>query len=85
MIWRLPLEPRPVHEKRNNVGLRPGPTQTSHRKMVRGWKFWILKVEELYYPCSENQGADQLRSYCEADRAFVFAFVDCWFSHALAH
>ena len=33
-------------------------------KMARGWK---LKVEELYYPCSENKGADQLRSYCKAD------------------
>ena len=21
----------------------------------------------MYYPCSENRGADQLRSYCEAD------------------
>ena len=40
-----------------------------------------MKEEEgLYYPCSENKGADQLRSYCEADlylclrlcRLFVF-------------
>ena len=30
--------------------------------MVRGWKLWIKKVEELHYPCSENKGADQLRS-----------------------
>ena len=34
------------------------------QKMVRGWKFWILKVDELYYLCSKNKGADQLRSYC---------------------
>ena len=34
------------------------------QKMVRGWKFWKLKVEELYYPCIENKGADQLRT-CE--------------------
>ena len=33
------------------------------QKVVRGWKFWISKVEELYYTCSENKGADQLRSY----------------------
>ena len=32
------------------------------KKMARGWKFYIKKVEELYYPCSENKGADQLRS-----------------------
>ena len=37
------------------------------KKMAKSWKCWILKVEELYYPCSENKGADQLRSYCKAD------------------
>ena len=27
----------------------------------------------MYYPCSENKGADRLRSYCEADlRLFFF-------------
>ena len=28
-------------------------------KMDRGLKFWIKKVEGLYYPCSENKGADE--------------------------
>ena len=32
-------------------------------EMARGWKFWILEVEELYYPSSENKDADQLRGY----------------------
>ena len=31
--------------------------------------------------CSENKGADQLRSYCEADLLFFFA----WFPHEAAH
>ena len=31
-------------------------------KMARGSKFWIKKEEGLYYLCSENKGADQLRS-----------------------
>ena len=31
-----------------------------------------LEIEELYYPCSENKGADQLRSYCEADLRLCF-------------
>ena len=26
-----------------------------------------LEEEELYYLCSENKGADQLRGYCAAD------------------
>ena len=47
------------------------------QKMVRGWKFWIKKVAELYYPCSENKCAYLI---C----AFVFAYADCWFSHAAA-
>ena len=31
-------------------------------KMARGLKFRIYEVEELYNLCSENKGADQLRS-----------------------
>ena len=31
-----------------------------------------MKEEELYYPCSENKGDDQLRSYCEADLHLCF-------------
>ena len=28
------------------------------QKMVTGWKLWIKKVEELYYPYSENKGSN---------------------------
>ena len=42
------------------------------QKMIKGWKFWIWKEEELHNPCSENKGADQLRSYCEADLRLCF-------------
>ena len=42
------------------------------QKMARGLKFWILKVEGLYYLCSENKGADQLRGYREADLRLCF-------------
>ena len=40
--------------------------------MARSLKFRIQEEEELYYPCSENKGADQLRSYCEADLRLCF-------------
>ena len=30
------------------------------QKMVNGSKFWIEKVEGLYYLCNENTDADQL-------------------------
>ena len=42
------------------------------QKRARGLEFWIYKVEELYYPCSENKGADQLRGYREADLRLCF-------------
>ena len=42
------------------------------QKRARSLKFWIYKVEELYYPCSENKGADQLRGYREADLRLCF-------------
>ena len=29
-------------------------------------------MEELYYLCSENKGADQLRNYCAADLCLCF-------------
>ena len=47
------------------------------QKMDRGLKFRIQKVEGLYYLCSENKGADQLRG-------FVFAYAKRWFSHDAA-
>ena len=37
------------------------------QKMARGLKSRSKEVEGLYYPCSENKGADQLRGYREAD------------------
>ena len=54
---------------------RPGtnwPAQVQLQKMVRSLKFWIYKVEELYHLCSKNKGADQLRSYCEAESGPLF-------------
>ena len=32
------------------------------QKRARSLKFWIEVEEELYYPSSENKGADQLRA-----------------------
>ena len=39
----------------------------------------------MYYPCSENKGADQLRGQREADLVFVFAYAKSRFSHNEAH
>ena len=40
--------------------------------MARGLQFRILVEERLYYPCSENKGADQLCGYREADLCLCF-------------
>ena len=55
------------------------------QKMAGDGKFWIQKVEELYYPCSENKGADQLRGYREADLHLCFCLCRLLFSHEAAH
>ena len=47
---------------------RPVQSQTRARIL----KFQILVEEEVYYPCSENNGADQLRGYREADLRLCF-------------
>ena len=42
------------------------------QKKVRILKFWVDVEEEFYYKRSENKGADQLRSYWEADLHLCF-------------
>ena len=42
------------------------------QKRARTLKFRIYVEEELYYPNSENKGADQLRGYREADLRLCF-------------
>ena len=61
------------------VGLRVFSTrsdtnQAVHTQMIASSRLEIsiLSVKELYYLCSENIGADQLRSYREADLRLCF-------------
>ena len=42
------------------------------QKQAGSLKFQIQEEEELYYPCSENKGADQLSGYREADLRLCF-------------
>ena len=44
-------------------------------EMASGWKFWIQEEVGLYYPSSENKGADQLRGFREADLAALFSHM----------
>ena len=51
--------------RKRSLGFFPTRSDTNWaeqpQKIVRGLKFWIEVVEGLYYPYSENKGADQLR------------------------
>ena len=47
-------------------------TNQAVHKMARGLKFRMYEVGVLYYLCSENKGADQLRGYREADLRLCF-------------
>ena len=60
---------------------RPVQAQTQARSL----KFWIYKVEELHYPCSENEGVISFAVTAKLICAFVFAYAYCWFSHVAAH
>ena len=65
----------PRREKPGLQGFRPGLTQpelTCTGDVTRGGKCWIKKVEELFYPRSENKAADQIRSCCEAALRLCF-------------
>ena len=42
------------------------------QKRARSLKFRMQEEEELYYPSSENKGADKLRGYREADLRLCF-------------
>ena len=51
------------------------------QKRARSLKFRIQIDEDLYYPSSENKGADPAKLIC----TFFYAYADCWFSHVVAH
>ena len=42
------------------------------QKQARCLKTHIQEEVEVFYPCSENKGADQLRGYREADLCLCF-------------
>ena len=44
-----------------------------------------MKVEELYYPCSEKKALISFTVTAKLIRAFVFAYAKCRFSHDAAH
>ena len=58
--------------EKTNISFPTRSDTVQPQKMARGLKFGIKEVGGLYYPCSENKGADQLRGYREADLRLYF-------------
>ena len=55
------------------------------QKKTRNVKFWIKKVRELYYLCSENKALISFAVTAKLICAFVFAYADCYLSHETAY
>ena len=55
------------------------------QKMARGLKFWVKKVEGLYYLCSENKALISFAVTAKLICVFVFAYAKRWFSYDAAH
>ena len=71
---------KPAFRVSEQVTHKQGCTATAN-----GYRVEISDVGGLYYPCSENKGADQLRDYREADLRLCFAYAKSRFSHTEAH
>ena len=62
-------------EKTDIRGFRPGPIQTrlyNHRRWQEALNFGFYEVQASHYPCSENNGTDQLCGYRETDLRLCF-------------
>ena len=71
-LYLSPLTRKPTmwFLNRSDTNRAAQPQKTPTRRSL---KFRILKEEGLYFPSSENKGADQLRGYREADLRLCFS------------
>ena len=78
----------PVHEKTNNLGFRPGTTQTglySHRRWLEAGNFGFGNKRNCTTHVAKTKALISCAVTAKLICAFVFAYADCWFSHAVAH
>ena len=80
----------PVREKTNNLGSDQGPglTQTglfSHRKSLEARNFGFKKKRDSTIRVVKTKVLISFAVTAKLVCAFVFAYADCWFSHAVAH
>ena len=78
---------KPVREKTNNLGFRPGPTQTglySHRKWLEAGNFGFRKKRDCAIHVAKTKALISFAVTAKLICGFVFAYANCCFSHAQA-
>ena len=78
----------PVHETTNNFGFRPGVTQSrlySHRRWIEPGNFGFRKKGNCTFRVAKTKVLISFAVTAKLICVFVFAYADCWFSHAAAH
>ena len=87
-VVRLTFEP--VREKTKQFGFQPGSTQIrlySHKRWLEAWNFGFKKKRGCTIRVAKAK-IKALISFAVTAKLicdFVFAYADCWFSHAAAH
>ena len=76
----------PVRDKTNNLGFRPGPTQTglySNRRWLKPGNFGFRKKRNCIIRVAKTKSLISFAVTAKLICAFVFAYADCLFSHAV--
>ena len=77
----------PLHQKTNNLGFGPGPTQTSlysHRSRLEAGNFGIRKKRNCTIHVAKTKALISFTVTAKLICTFVFAYANCWFSHVKA-
>ena len=83
------LQMRP-HDKTNNLGFRPGLTQTdqtglySHKRWLEAGNFKFRKERNCTIPVAKTKALISFAVTAKLICAFVFAYANSWFSCAAA-
>ena len=73
----------PVLEKTNNFGFQT--SLYSHGSRLEAWNFWFKKKRDCTICVAKIKALISFAVTAKLACAFVFAYADCWFSHAKAH
>ena len=78
----------PVHEKTNNFVVKPGPTQIrlySHSIKLEAWNFGYKQRRNSTIRMAKTKVLIICAVTAQLICNFLFAYANCWFSHAKAH